>query len=33
MLEDIGIEKIWTCTHLQNGNEPENARNKNIFRI
>ena len=32
MLQNIGIEKAWTCTHSRSGNEP-NARNKNLFRI
>ena len=32
MLQNIGIEKAWTCPHSQNGNEP-NARNKSHFRI
>ena len=31
-LENIGIEKSWTCTHQRNGNEP-NAGNKKLFRI
>ena len=33
-LQNIGIEKAWTCTctHSRNGNEP-NARNKKLFRI
>ena len=32
MLQNIGIEKAWTCTHSRNWHEP-NARNKNLFRI
>ena len=32
MLQNIGIEKAWMCTHSRNGNEPH-ARNKNLFRI
>ena len=32
MLQNIGIEKAWLCTHSQNENEP-NARNKNLLRI
>ena len=32
MLQNIGIEKAWTCKHSRNENEP-NAGNKNLFCI
>ena len=32
MLQNIGIERAWTCAHSQKGNET-NARNKILFHI